>query len=285
MARGLIRWCLVCVLALAGASVKAAPGAELWARWVINNPGSVVQVDHGVWDRFLSQYVNEGEDGINRLSYGAVTVQDRVALDGYVKNLSKVLVARLGPDEQRAFWINLYNALTVQVVLNHHPVSSIREISISPGLFSVGPWKKKLIVIEGEKISLDDIEHRILRPIWADARIHYALNCAALGCPNLQRMAFTATNSSTLLDRGARAFVNHPRGVMVEDGRVRVSSLYMWFEPDFGDGELGVLQHLRTYAEPALKQLLASAMGIEGDDYDWALNDALAGAQQMDADQ
>ncbi|MGK0171237.1 MAG: hypothetical protein ACI9W2_002966, partial [Gammaproteobacteria bacterium] len=210
----------------------AAPEAELWARWAVNNPGSVVQVDHGVWDRFLSQYVNEGEDGINRLSYGAVTGQDHVALDGYVQSLSKVLVARLGPDEQRAFWINLYNALTVQVVLDHYPVSSIREISISPGLFSVGPWKKKLIVIEDEQISLDDIEHRILRPIWADARIHYALNCAALGCPNLQRMAFTATNSSTLLDRAARAFVNHPRGVMVEDGRVRVSSLYVWFEAD-----------------------------------------------------
>ncbi|MFT5394270.1 MAG: hypothetical protein ACI8PT_004480 [Gammaproteobacteria bacterium] len=285
MARGLIRWCLVCVLALAGASVKAAPEAELWARWAVNNPGSVVQVDHGVWDRFLSQYVNEGEDGINRLSYGAVTGQDHVALDGYVQSLSKVLVARLGPDEQRAFWINLYNALTVQVVLDHYPVSSIREISISPGLFSVGPWKKKLIVIEDEQISLDDIEHRILRPIWADARIHYALNCAALGCPNLQRMAFTATNSSTLLDRAARAFVNHPRGVMVEDGRVRVSSLYVWFEADFGDGELGVLQHLRTYAEPTLKQLLASAKDIDGDDYDWSLNGASAGAQQMDADQ
>ncbi len=90
---------------------------------------------------------------------------------------------RLRRAEQFPFWINLYNALTVKVVLDHYPVEIIRDIDISPGLFADGPWGKKLVTVEGEALSLDDIEHRILRPIWKDPRLHYVLNCAALGVP------------------------------------------------------------------------------------------------------
>ena len=102
-------------------------------------------------------------------------------------------------DEQLAYWINLYNALTVKVILDHYPVKSILDIDISPGWFSIGPWGKKLVAVEGVEISLDDIEHRILRPIWRDPRIHYALNCAAVGCPNLLREAFTGATAEVLL--------------------------------------------------------------------------------------
>jgi Protein of unknown function, DUF547 len=87
-------------------------------------------------------------------------------------------------------------------------VASIRDIAISPGLFSVGPWGRKLIEVEGEPLSLDDIEHRILRPIWRDPRLHYAVNCAALGCPNLRSSAFTAANADILLETAASDYVN-----------------------------------------------------------------------------
>jgi Protein of unknown function, DUF547 len=87
-------------------------------------------------------------------------------------------------------------------------VASIRDIAISPGLFSVGPWGGKLIEVEGEPLSLDDIEHRILRPIWRDPRLHYAVNCAALGCPNLRSSAFTAANADILLETAASDYVN-----------------------------------------------------------------------------
>ncbi len=175
--------------------------------------------------------------------------------------------------EQLAYWINLYNALTVKVVLDHHPLPSIRDISISPGLFSSGPWGAELVRVEGEPIRLDDIEHRILRPLWQDSRVHYALNCASLGCPNLAREAFTAENTERLLDAGARAYVNHPRGVSLVNGRLGVSSIYVWFEEDFG-GEAGVLAHLRRYADPKLAASLAPAAAIDDDAYDWSLNDA-----------
>jgi hypothetical protein len=159
------------------------------------------------------------------------------------------------------------------VVLDHYPVDSIKDIDISPGFFSSGPWDKKLVTIEGQGLSLNDIEHRILRPVWQDPRIHYGVNCASMGCPNLQRKAFTAQNTDGLLDKAAREYVNHPRGVSMEDGDLVVSSIYDWFQEDFGGSEAGVIEHLMQYAEPGLKQKLQGFDDIDDDRYDWSLND------------
>jgi hypothetical protein len=159
-------------------------------------------------------------------------------------------------------------------VLEHYPVDSIRKIAISPGLFSAGPWGKKLVTVEGKALSLDDIEHRILRPIWRDPRIHYAVNCAALGCPNLQPEAFTADNEEALLERAAHDYVNHPRGATVADGKLTVSSIYVWYQADFGGTDRGVIAHLQHYAAPALAAALAPIERIGADRYDWSLNDA-----------
>ena len=261
----------VLLMALSFAAL-AAPKAELWARWA-EAGASKVAIDHGAWNDFLGRHVRPGQDGINRIAYGQVPAADRAALDAYVERLQRVAIRRFSRAEQRAYWINLYNAATVQVVLRHYPVDSILKINISPGLFARGPWKKKLLTVEGEGVSLDDIEHRILRPVWKDPRTHYAVNCASLGCPNLQPRAYTSGNMEELLDAGARAYVNHRRGAHVLKGRLVVSSIYVWFEDDFGGDEAGVLAHLRQYAEPALAQRLAGVRDIGGHEYDWTLND------------
>ncbi|MDP4855877.1 MAG: DUF547 domain-containing protein, partial [Desulfobacterales bacterium] len=207
----------------------AAPKPELWQHWTENDPASAVQVDHSTWDRLLKAYLINGPDGVTLVRYGQVSAADRTALDHYIRQLMQTAVSRLNRNEQKAFWINLYNALTMKVILDHYPVKSIRDIDISPGLFSNGPWGKKLVSVEGESISLDDIEHRILRPIWKDPRVHYGVNCASIGCPNLQPEAFTAENTDELLDKGAREFVNSPRGARIENGKLTVSSIYVWF--------------------------------------------------------
>ncbi len=168
----------------------------------------------------------------------------------------------------------LYNALTVKVVLDHYPVDGIRDIDFSPGLFADGPWDKKLVEIEGEDVSLNDIEHRILRPIWRDPRIHYAVNCASIGCPNLQPTAFTAANTDALLAAAAQAYVNHPRGARVEGGKLIVSSIYVWFQEDFGGNDAGVISHLRRYADPGLRSRLSRIERIGDHFYDWSLNGA-----------
>jgi len=265
------RGAFLLLMALSFAAL-AAPRAELWDKWSAST-ASKVGIDHTAWNGFLSRHVQEGKDGINRIAYGKVPKADRAALEAYLERLQKVAIRKFSRDEQRAYWINLYNAATVQVVLAHYPVDSILKIDISPGLFAKGPWKKKLLKVEGEGVSLDDIEHRILRPIWKDPRTHYAVNCASLGCPNLQPRAYSAGNMEALLEAGARAYVNHARGASVERGRLTVSSIYVWFQSDFGDGDAGVIAHLKQYAGPALKKALAEVRRVGGHDYDWTLND------------
>jgi hypothetical protein len=261
----------VTLMALSLAAL-AAPKAELWERWA-ESTQSKVGIDHAEWNDFLSRNVKAGKDGIGRVPYGSVSKRDRELLNAYLDKLQRIPIRRFSRAEQRAYWINLYNATTVKVVLDHYPVESIMKINISPGLFTKGPWKKKLLSVDGETLSLDDIEHRILRPIWKDPRTHYSVNCASIGCPNLQAQAYTAGNLETLLDAGARAYVNHPRGARVAKGRLTVSSIYVWFRSDFGGSDATVIAHLRQYAEPALAKALRAVDRIDDDEYDWALND------------
>ena len=261
-------------IALFAATADAQPKPELWPRWSAHDAASTQTLDHSAWDRWLAAYVTTDSDGVNRVAYGRVTSADRAALQAYIATLTATRVTALNRPEQMALWINLYNALTVNVVLDHYPVPSIRDIGISPGWFTFGPWGAKLVRVEGEKISLDDIEHRILRPIWRDARIHYAVNCASVGCPNLARRAYTGARLQTMLDAAARAHINNWRGATVRDGGLYVSSLYDWYVTDFGGSEAAVLAHLRRYAAPDLLRRLGGVTKISGYRYDWNLNQA-----------
>ncbi len=264
------------IVGLSPSPVDAAPKAVLWERWAAHDPHSSERIDHGAWEAFLQRYLMTGSDGINRIAYGQVTSTDASALKSYIDGLSKVAITSHARPEQMAYWINLYNALTVQVIIDHYPVESIRDIDISPGLFSDGPWGKKLVVIEGEKVALDDIEHQILRPIFQDSRIHYAVNCASIGCPNLQPTPFEADSLDRQLDDAAIEFVNHRRAVEIDSGQVSASSIFEWFEEDFGGNDQGVIAHLKAYAAPDLAMKLEGVGFIDDHGYDWRLNDATA---------
>jgi hypothetical protein len=258
---------------IAAAPAFAAPKAEPWPRWQVNAPSSTINVDHSSWTRFLAQYISEGKPGeVSTVSYGKVTAADRQSLGDYIGSLERVRVSLLNRDEQFAYWVNLYNAGTVRLILDRYPVKSIRDIKLG-GLFPSGPWDAKLLTVEGEPLSLNDIEHRILRPIWKDPRIHYVVNCASYSCPNLQATAFTAENSGTLLDRSARSYINAARGVDFSSGTLVLSSIYSWYADDFGSGQADLLAHLRRYAEPALADRLAGFRGKISYGYDWSLNE------------
>lgn len=259
---------------LIGGPALAAPASEPWPRWEQQREAATERVDQAPWAGLLRRYLRPGADGINRFAYAAVTPADRAALEADVARLAAVPVSSLARPEQRAFWINLYNELTVLVVLRAMPVSSIMDIGISPGLFARGPWDAKLLQVEGQPLSLNDIEHRILRPIWHDPRTHYAVNCASLGCPNLAAEPYTAAGMEAQLDRAARAYVNHPRGFQVQGGVLTVSSIYAWYEADFGGTDAGVIAHLRRYAEPAKAATLDGVTRVGRNTYDWSLNGA-----------
>jgi len=253
-----------------------APDAQLWPRWERHDATSGAVIDHAAWGQFLKTYLHtDTSDGIVRIAYGAVTPQDRQALEADVQRQAAIPIDRYNPGEQLAYWTNLYNELIVMVVLQHYPVESIEHINLAAGWFgSGGPWDKKLVQVEGTGVSLNDIRNRILRPIWRDARTLYALDDARLGSPNLQTQPFTADNMEMLLERGARQFVNSPRGAAVDDGRLTVSSLYLWYEADFGGTDHGVIGHLKRWADAQLAERLATVSRIAADHFDDRLNDA-----------
>lgn len=260
--------------------VHAAPDADLWPDWQAHDPSSTVEIDHGDWQTVLDRYVTRHEPGVTSFDYEAA-IRDGGAgmVAGYVDAMTRVNVDALNRDQQFAYWVNLYNALTVKVVLDHYPVDSIRDIDISPGLFSSllssGPWGKKLITVEGRRLSLDDIEHRILRPIWRDPRIHYVVNCASIGCPALAPEAFDPDKLEAQLDQAARDFINHPRAVRINaDGGLVLSSLYDWYRDDFGKSDAEFIAHLRKFAGPELMKAPGdiTELDIADYEYDWALN-------------
>jgi hypothetical protein len=250
-----------------------APKADLWQRWTRRDDRSSRSVDHALWDEFLTRFRRLSADGIAQVDYRNVGQTDKARLDDYLILLRDTAVGGLSRAEQLAYWINLYNALTVRIVLDRYPVASIRDVTFG-GLFAQGPWDRKLFRVEGEALSLNDIEHRILRPIWRDPRIHYVVNCASVGCPNLGQRAFVANRAETMLEEAARDYVNHERGVRpVADGLV-VSKIYGWFIDDFGGSEAAVIDHLRRHAGPGLRTRINANARIVDYDYDWRLNDA-----------
>ncbi len=274
-----MRKILAIVLALVPAACTfvegiAAPRSQLVSpHWLENDAASTDHVDHESWSGFLAAYLVPGGDGINRFAYARAQSSGRAILESYLASLQATAVSRLNRGEQRAYWINLYNAVTTRIVLDHYPTRSIRDISLGPGLLSVGPWDAKVVRAEGEWLSLNDIEHGILRPIWHDPRLHYALNCASISCPSLPPVAFTAENTERLLEEGARAYVNDRRGVRIENGQLIVSSIYRWYQSDFGSGEAAVLDHLKRYAAPELAAQLGRFHAIDDYAYDWGLID------------
>lgn len=261
------------MLSFAGRA-HAAPGSELIdEHWLAEGEADAGAIAHDPWHQWLLRYVIESTDGVNRVRYGDVTPEDRDNLRRYIDEMAAVEITGYGRDEQMAFWVNLYNALTVDVILSEYPVSSIRDID--DGLFSFGPWGRDVVTVEGRTLTLDDIEHGILRPIWRDPRIHYAVNCASIGCPNLAKAAYWGNGIDSRLTQGAYGYVNDPRGADFNtSGRLVVSSLYVWFEEDFGGSESGVIDHLTTYATDSLRTSLSGIGDIGEDRYDWSLNDA-----------
>jgi len=259
--------------------ISGVPAADAWTRWAGFEETSTVAIDHSEWQELLSEYVVVGEaDDPNRVDYAAFANNQaaRDQLELYITALEAVEVETLNRNEQFAFWANLYNATTVRVILDHYPVASIRKINISPGLFTRGPWGAKLVTVDGERLTLDDIEHRILRPTWQDPRVHYAVNCASVGCPNLPVTPFTGKTLEADLEAAARGYVNSPRGAFVEGGELTVSRIYNWYAEDFGDSDLNVIAHLKLYAEGDLLAALERTDRIGTYDYDWALNDVAA---------
>jgi len=230
---------------------------------------SQVPAEHADWSSLLRAYVKASSDGITRVDYAglAASPKDRAALNAYIERFADAdLSART--DENFAAWANLYNAVTVRHIVERYPVKSIKEGYLT------GPWKEVKVRAGGSEVSLDAIEHKILRKTWGTPEVHYAINCASYSCPNLPAKAWEASNLKKDLDAAARAYVNHPRGVTVTSKGLTASEIYNWFEADFGGSKEKVVAHLLQYAEPDLAKKIRANPKIVRYQYNWSLNDA-----------
>jgi len=263
---------LLLVPSLVLSAMASGQDAELIPMWDASVESNTAHIDHSAWQDILDAYlITDHPSGINRFDYASLKANqaDREKLGGYLQSLSEIDPRSYARDEQMAYWINLYNALTVFVIVPRFPVDSIKDIK--SGLIDFGPWNLELFPLQGEKLTLNQIEHGILRPIWQDPRVHYAVNCASLGCPNLAAKAYRSENLEEMLEAGARDYINHPRGAQVVGDELLISSIYDWFKADFGGSDNMVLAHLAKYAEPELKAMLAKFEDFD-DDYDWRIN-------------
>ena len=257
--------CLIAVQSFAKTNTEA---------WQAFDRNSNQVIDHSLWQQFLERYVESSDDGINRVNYSAVSDRDKARLEEYIKKLSVVEVSDLNRQEQLAYWINLYNALTIDLILQSYPVSSIRKLG--SGIFSFGPWNDDIFVVQGEALSLNDIEHQIIRPVFKDERIHYVVNCASLGCPDLFRQAFSGEKIDQQLDTAACNFIQHPRAVSFDGDKLKLSSIYKWYSEDFGKNVGELLDHLTVCAKGDLLEKLKAFHPTRRSikyHYDWQLND------------
>ncbi|MCZ6688120.1 MAG: DUF547 domain-containing protein [Planctomycetota bacterium] len=227
--------------------------------------------DHAVLDGLLKSYVDE--EGM--VAYKEWKAKDRKTLKRYLQSASRADVEQLeGKQEKIAFWINVYNALTIDGILEFYPIESIKDkVSI---LFGYNIWKDFKIRVGGKERSLDEIEHKILRKM-GEPRIHFALVCASIGCPRLSREAYSGKDLADQLDRQARGFLNDPERTRVvrKENTIYLSRIFKWFDEDFGGSDRAVLRFVARYRPDGEKSFFRGKKParIRYLDYDWSLNE------------
>jgi hypothetical protein len=221
-------------------------------------PAARAAVSHEPFDAILKKHVKRG-----RVDYEGIKRESRAALDGYVKALGKARLAGASRNEKLAFYLNAYNALVIKSVVDRLPVESVMKV---PGFF-----KRHRHTVAGRRVTLDELEHGIIRPTFKDARVHFALVCAARSCPPLRAAAFHAGSVDGVLDRLAKSFVNSWSGVRIQGARVRVSQIFNWFADDFRKSAGSVGRFLARYHEKHAG-LLKRTRRFEHLPYDWSLN-------------
>lgn len=209
---------------------------------------------HDAFNTLLKKYVNASGE----VNYAGFKKQ-KGDLDNYLKDLEENYVQNNWTrSEQMAYWINLYNAATIKLILDNYPVSSIRDINAGK------PWDKRWIKVGSKTYTLNEIENSILRPKFADARIHFAVNCAAKSCPRLMNQAFTASNLNKLLDENARWFINNSTFNSISAKSVKISKIFEWYSADFGN----IIDYLNKYSTTTIK----SNAKVTYEEYNWDLN-------------
>ncbi len=254
----------------AGAAVTTLVTVAIWV--AASSAAAQQTVDHSPFDALLRQQVDE--HGL--VDYDAF--ERSSAFEAYLKTLATVNPEGLDRDEALALWINAYNAYTIELINRHGERRSIRNINRTLGfLRGSGPWSEPMATVGGRDYTLDEIEHEIIRPRFEEPRIHFALVCAALGCPPLRREAYTGARLEAQLDDQAGSFLLRSPGknrIDLQSGTLHLSRIFDWYGEDFGDGRKAVGVYVAGFLPPGPERdfLYGGDFRIRYTDYDWSLN-------------
>lgn len=238
------------------------------ASWPLRGTAAEFDQSHAGFNAVLKQYVRDA-----RVDYAALQAHPR-DLNRYLDQVAAVTKTEFEDwtePEQIAFLINAYNAYTLRLIIDHYPVKSIKDIG---GLFS-GPWDQRIVKLFGHTITLDTVEHKILRKHYAEPRIHFALVRAAKGCPPLREKAYVGARLDEQLDDQSRQFLANPRKNRVDASKrtVYLSPIFKWYGEDFEQKHGSVLAALKPYWPEEVRAAAAKdGFKIRYTDYDWSLN-------------
>jgi len=232
--------------------------------------------DYKPWGDLLAKYY----DPAKGMNYKALKANDKKALDELRRQMAQVDPGALPRTDQLAYWINLYNISVVNVVVEHYPVASIRDISTDP-ITRINVFKKDSVMTKKGAISLNDVENDNIRDSFKDPRIHFAINCAARSCPPIRTEPYVGAQISQQLDDQARTFLNGPHGVRLEKNGgelvLHTTKIMDWFADDFEKWSAGRSRFISKYVTPDKRKQIEAAgnqIDLKFDDYDWKLNDA-----------
>jgi hypothetical protein len=233
---------------------------------------SMNDIDHAGWDRLLKKYV----DGDGRVDYRSwkANREDIQRLDQYLGHLSAASRQRPASREARlSFWVNAYNAVTIRGILREYPTTSIRNHTAK--LWGYNIWKDLQLYVGGDPVSLDAIEHEILRKM-SEPRIHFAIVCASIGCPRLLNQAYEADEIDAQLQTNAKDFFARSQNFKYDsDGRrFFLSAILDWFGDDFGSNQKARLRRIAAWlpSEAAAQAARQNAVSVSFLDYNWSLN-------------
>jgi len=242
---------------------KVLLGLSVIGSLILSTGSAGAAPDNRIFAKLLTKYNHNG-----RVDYAGFK-KEEARLDAYLEVLAGVKPESLSRADRFAFYANAYNAWTIKLILTGYPgVESIKDL----GSFFRSPWKKKFVRIGGKVITLDAIEHDILRPQFKDPRVHMAVNCASKGCPPLWKEPFTGSRLNDQLNAVTRNFVNSPGFNRMTGNTLYISRIFKWFREDFNDDALGFIEQ---YAAGELKSRIKanrSAFKVKYLDYDWSLN-------------
>ncbi len=224
-----------------------------------NNTEVATVVDHSVFDKLLQASVTSKGD----VNYSAFA-KNKATLKSYIVSLTKVNTSKLSKNEKTAFWINAYNALTIDQIIEHYPVSSITKIDGGKVWDQPLPYK-----FEGKTLTLNDIEKKILLGAELfDARVHFAVNCAAVSCPTLSNQAFTGANVQEMLTKNTKSALANPSFNKISAKSAAISKLFDWYKADFVKAEGSIVKFINKYSSTKI----SDQTKITYLDYNWSLN-------------